>query len=65
MLPWRRSFGGGMRAANMGVRVRATKREIRTDPATVTLREILIGAPADGGALSGARDDQASTTAEA
>ena len=36
-----------------------------TDPATVTLREILIGAPADGGALSGARDDQASTTAEA
>ena len=36
-----------------------------TDPATVTLREILIGAPDGGGALSGARDDQASTTAEA
>ncbi len=36
-----------------------------TDPATVTLREILIEAPADGGALSGVRDDQARMTAEA
>ena len=36
-----------------------------TEPATVTLREILIEVAAEGGALNGARDDQAKTTAAA
>ena len=33
---WARSFGGGMRAASIGVSVRATKRETITATATVT-----------------------------
>ena len=36
-----------------------------TQPATVTLQEILIAVPAEGGALNVARDDQAKTAAEA
>lgn len=35
------------------------------DPATVTLREILIAIPAEGGVLAEARDDQARAAAEA
>ena len=36
-----------------------------TDPATVTLREILIAVPEESGALNVARDDQASVAADA
>ena len=36
MLPCARSFGGGMRAASIGVSVSATKSEISTEPATVS-----------------------------
>ena len=35
MLPWARSFGGGMRAASIGVSVSATTSEIITEAATV------------------------------